>query len=108
MHEAILEDRFLDARNAPGARHQRHELGLKIGGKAGERRRRDIDRADAGAVAPHTHAAVVARHRRARPPLFPLVTVAPAAVSASSASCSRSGRTPSNRTSPPVIATAVA
>ena len=35
MHEAVLEDRLGDHRGALGDAHQRHHLGLHVGGKAG-------------------------------------------------------------------------
>ena len=44
VHEAILENGLGDARRAPRARHQRHELRLQIGRETRERRGRDIDR----------------------------------------------------------------
>src|SRR5215510_6355092 len=40
VHEAVLEDRLGDARCALRSRHQRHELGLQVGGKAREGRGR--------------------------------------------------------------------
>src|SRR5258708_3076595 len=46
VHETVLEDRLLDARDALRAGHQRHELRLQVGRESRERRRRDIDRAD--------------------------------------------------------------
>jgi hypothetical protein len=36
MHEAVLEDGLGDHRGALGDGHQRHELGLHVGGEAGE------------------------------------------------------------------------
>ena len=51
MHEAVLENGLGDARGAAGARHQRHQLRLQVGGKAGERRGRHRDGREARAVA---------------------------------------------------------
>ena len=65
VHETVLEDGLLDARDAFRARHQRHELRLQVGREPRERRRRDVDRADAGAIALHAHASIVAAYRRA-------------------------------------------
>jgi hypothetical protein len=39
VHETVLEDGLLDARDAFRARHQRHELRLQIGREPRERRR---------------------------------------------------------------------
>ena len=51
VHEAVLEDRFADMRDALGARHQRHELRLQVGREARERFGRNIDRLNTRAVA---------------------------------------------------------
>src|SRR5271154_4964063 len=66
VHEAVLEDRLLDARDAARARHQRHELRLQIGREAGKRRGGDVDRLDPCAVASDANAAIVARNCRSR------------------------------------------
>ena len=51
MHEAVLEDRLRDVRNAAGARHKAHELRLQVGREAGEGVCDHINRLDAAAVA---------------------------------------------------------
>ncbi len=65
MHETVFKNCFGDVRRAFRTRHQRHELRLQIGRKAGERRGRNLDRPDAGAVARDTNAFVVRRDGRA-------------------------------------------
>ncbi len=62
MHEAVLEDRLGDAGDAIGARHQRHELRLKIGRKVREGRRADIDGRKPRAVANDAQSRVGFRH----------------------------------------------
>ena len=66
MHEAVLENRLGDARDALGARHQRHELRLQIGREGRKRRRLDVDRRDAGAIARDAQALVCLGHAHAR------------------------------------------
>ena len=58
MHEAVLEDRFLDMGSAVGRRHQRHELCLQIGGKSGNGAVVDIHRDRPHTVAVHSEAAI--------------------------------------------------
>src|ERR1700680_1668515 len=70
VHEAVLEYGLGDLRRALGARHQRHELSLEIGGEAGKRRGGDLDGCYAGAIAADADAFVGARdlHAGAREP----------------------------------------
>ncbi len=44
MHEAVLEDVFMDDALALGRRHQGHELRLQVGGEARIDLGRDVDR----------------------------------------------------------------
>ena len=66
VHEAVLEDRLADLRLAVGPRHQRHELRLQVGGEAGERLGRDIDRPEPRAVPADADALVRLAHLDAR------------------------------------------
>src|SRR5512140_3986940 len=43
VQEAILEDRLDEARRAPGLRHEREKLRLKVRRETGVRRRLDVD-----------------------------------------------------------------
>ena len=51
VHETVFEDGFDDVRFPGRLRHQRHELGLHVGRKAGVFPCRDIDGAQLGAAA---------------------------------------------------------
>ena len=57
MHEAVLKNLLADHAGAVGNRHQRHDLGLQIGGKAGIGRGGDVLGAWPHSVHVHLHAA---------------------------------------------------
>ena len=65
VHETVLEDGLGDVRGSLGARHQRHQLRLQVGGKSGKRRGGDIDGINPGAVAGDADAFIGRRHRGA-------------------------------------------
>ncbi len=67
MHEAILENGFADGGGSLGHRHQRHELRLQIGGKAGKGRGGKIHRRRPAAIHAQTDAARRIAHFRAGP-----------------------------------------
>ena len=96
VHEAVFENRLGDARDALRLGHQRHELRLKIGREAGEGGGDDVDRPDRLAIAGDANAVAIGldagagRDDRVERGLQML------------------GRAPCRKTSPPVIAAAMA